>query len=253
LLTQERSLLKYGSKKTKTVVPESVEILKIENEIRKEHETLDGRFDSLNGLGRTDLSKKPDIIELDVVETNSSRVSPSKPLISTISPAKQTETVTKDGKKRIRPILVENNFSESANFAVGGTSMLKQSPAVIGPKRARLAAVENQVADLELKGVQYVMPIVIAKDDHPCLQVPKPRSLFTIQTRSELSDRLDIFEFKNLATGSSSNITATQGNQVIWTLEYGAALILAAKGADFLAVAYADSTIHVVSTATGRR
>jgi protein HIRA/HIR1 len=111
---QKKKLMKYGSRKTRRIIPESVAIMDLEEQLnsRPTEEVLLDRMDDgiatkvgfsnqenqnpTNSNGQTRILPRNDAtpvkakhVQVNVLE-------------------KQTETVTKDGKKRIRPVLLSS-------------------------------------------------------------------------------------------------------------------------------------------------
>ena len=255
----DKSLSKYGSKKTKNLIPESVDIVLIEKQLASQSDKLSSRFNdtiqsSQTGFGNTVSTAPLQSNVQNIMATEVKRqVQPTTPSknIFTISPVtpgeKQQESITKDGKRRIKPVLIESN----RNAPVEQLSQNSvQQPLVANTVSVKKMIVNNQFST-ETAGVQYQLPVVIVKESHSNLQIPQYRSNFALNSRCKISNRQDTIEFKN--TLHACSIIATQGNEIVWTMEYKSPCLLASKGSNFIALAFADCTLHLVSCFGGQR
>ena len=247
----DKTLNKYGNHGTKNLIPESADTIRIEkmfaekgaqmlaNRLGQGSETSVG-FGTVN-TQHEDTSSQP---------LQAPSIVPAQPVTPTRVPIasaeKQHESVTKDGKRRIRPVLIESNRSSLPDPVVTQSS---QSANPIGVKKARMDLSANTLP-MESSGVQYQLPVVVVQESHSNLQIPARRSVFSIDYTCKITDRHDTIEFKN--TTSSCSIIATQGGEIVWTMVYKSPCLLATRGSTFLALAFADCTLQLVTTQAGQ-
>jgi hypothetical protein len=219
-----RLRMKHGSKMTKEVVPESADILILEKRIQEkvERDELQKKqklcsFEELpnhpNSSINNDSKMIVDLENNNATEPLTGRIlsentkigfaSPSKSFVDkekmqSISASQQSVTVTIDGKKRIRPVLVQTKSTNNNSTALGKSlSALKSvnTPIKKG-KMEVLSPTDNQFND-----VKYVLPLIMAKENHCNLQIPKIRNSFSVSFKDKLTSRLDVLDAKNNANG----------------------------------------------------
>ncbi len=195
-------LLQYGSV-ARLVVPESVEILELENRLVSEKKDAlvdrmdDGHFDVEEGFGRSHTlqnsksspMKIPSPVKVQTRLTASLQSGDQG--VSTLKA--QSVTTDKQGKKRIRPVLVHQNIP------------LIESPSKIANQRSgdaskRPKTVSGAANHDHIEPTVYTLPVIEPLKDHNLLSIPSVRSVFSVQA-TRASQRTDILEVKNTANG----------------------------------------------------
>jgi hypothetical protein len=167
-------LMKHGKRMMKEVIPETREIIELEKRILGKVEVIDLDPVEVKSNINTPTRSGVDHLPLDSVAVLSSRIntdstrvgfSPIKqtqiqPSVQTI-PQTQIQTTTKDGKKRIRPILIAQNQNQPIQL-----------------KKAR-------EKDTEPNAIKYILPLVMKENIPSVLQIPKIRSKFSITLKNQ--------------------------------------------------------------------
>jgi protein HIRA/HIR1 len=111
---QKKKLMKYGSRKTRRIIPESVAIVQLEEQLnaRPTEEVLLDRMDDgiatkVGFSNQENQNPSAQAKSQNVMPRNDATPVKAKHMEVNVL-ERQTETVTKDGKKRIRPVLLSS-------------------------------------------------------------------------------------------------------------------------------------------------
>ncbi|KAI8894110.1 WD40-repeat-containing domain protein [Globomyces pollinis-pini] len=234
-----RSLSKYGASRERNIIPESNDIIVLEKQMQQTTDEMllerinDSHFDTQIGFSK---ASQPPVAEAAPLKVN------------TITFSNQDITVTKDGKKRIRPTLLQTTAPSTSAAVTKVTPSNAFQPNLTEPreKRQKNSSVDDPIP---IK-VEYILPIVQSVAEHSNLSVPAVRSVFTTELKHGESKLISVLEFKN--SGNGCQLICSQGESQIWTNSYKAAALLATTSMKYVAIAYADATLHLFTLA-GRR
>lgn len=209
----------YGMDR-RNIIPESAEQLKIQQRIHEQaRDQLDDRM-------QTDLLKTPS----KKVPTPKI-VNPLPTVINqpTLVPAKQTVTMTKDGRKRIQPVFLQ------------GGSPLQTSKAANMPLISRPA--ESQQIGSET--ICYTLPVIQETKRHVNLSMPGYRSTFSASIDIDGINSRRILECKNSKKHCRLQFSVDADLQ--WATEYPHSALAACIVPLFVAVAYSDCSLLIYS------
>ncbi|KAK9463815.1 TUP1-like enhancer of split-domain-containing protein [Lipomyces oligophaga] len=204
----------------------------------------------------------------------------SKPTVE-LTPQKQKVTITKDGRKRVAPLLVSGSAGSSgssmltvpeasSSVALGSSSTAVQyaEPSnrlpsggiqglVLGNKR-KLQASEDGEREAKRKQSEdtipeFIRPLIVS----PALSISQVRlaapKIKTLLTQEALGNGSLVFEVRNGSGGEKepTRLTLQRKGNVLWSNFLPKMVLLACGNASFWAAACEDATIHLYS-ATGR-
>ncbi|KAJ3246145.1 HIR complex subunit [Chytriomyces hyalinus] len=247
----ELALSKYGFQKVKQAVAESTTQLFLEEQYRNQQNNIGGLAGaSIGGYSSAQTSVgMPNIAEQ----------------VNVIQMGKQRESRTKDGKRRITPVLIRSASSpqKHATITIGAKALAPQShglnngkgiPMVdISTAAGKRKAPDSSETDQSASGTVYVLPAYTSvSPPSRLLAMPtvKPKTLTVVKT-GPTPLNLECVNADATKQGGATITGSRAGvSQFITTLN--APTILIAGGDDYWVAACLDATLNVFSAA-GRR
>jgi HIRA B motif len=159
--------------------------------------------------------------------------------------SQQAVTIDKDGKKRIKPVLVQASLpitSPSKQF----TDRENRSPSDRDGKRLRKD---------DIGVTSYTLPTIQQASKENLFKIPPIQKFFSTQV--ERFGNLDVTEIKNNANGYYLSqlgcvMTCSRDTTLIWKSSYNHPALLAVMTTKFTAIGFADSYI-IIHSLSGKR
>ena len=246
----DRVLSKFGRKGVAHMVPESIAQLELESQ-RVTAQTAN-RLDALmhgSALDFNDAIAKRKVHPTDLQLSQTQLATPPKKKLH--MPQVQNVTITKDGKKRIKPILLQNNLdddlpTQNPVFQSTPNPNVPHTPTV----NSAIHGLQPHVIQHLAEQVTYILPTVKSDGDLPKLSIPKPRSVLVGNLSAPDSSSALTVESRN--TLQASKVTCNSGDEQLWVYKLASPIILMELSVRFVACACVDATLHILSCA-GRR
>ena len=178
---------------TRNILPESIDILRLEDRLLPKDGMLldrmdDGHFDVHDGFSQPELQPSNPTVTSTVKPINN---------IAATSTQSQGVSISKDGKKRIRPVLVQTG-TPVTNSPTKSNQLRRNGSSSQDAKKLKGAASSSN--DGSFTVTNFTLPVIQPlKDSSELLSIPSVRPFFSVEYQR--NNESVCLEFKNNANG----------------------------------------------------